>query len=192
MTSNQESQQPNSPRVDLFTEQVLFDTWQIGSHGDIARLSIQFFIGTAVIDIWHSGWSHEHDEWLPKRHLLHLDISAKRLPKLASAPPALRALASNRASSRPAGLLELNSRRKVRTHSTQLIRRFRRRDTCPTLHASQPRALAAARKAGLKVTGIRPDGTLMVRDGDSPQNEIAASIPNGQATDPSRWEDVEA
>ena len=85
MTSNQESQQPNSPRVDLFTEQVLFDTWQIGSHGDIARLSIQFFIRTAVIDIWHWGWSHEHDEWGPKRHLLHLDISAKRLPKLASA-----------------------------------------------------------------------------------------------------------
>lgn len=62
----------------------------------------------------------------------------------------------------------------------------------PFTQASLCRALAAARKAGLKVTGIRPDGTLVISDGDSPQNEIAASIPDGQATGPSRWEDVEA
>jgi hypothetical protein len=51
----------------------------------MARLSIHFFLMVAVIDIWIWGWSHERDEWAPTRHLLHLDISAKRLPKLASA-----------------------------------------------------------------------------------------------------------
>jgi hypothetical protein len=51
----------------------------------MARLSIHFFLGVAVIDIWIWGWSHERDEWVPTRHVLHLDISAKRLPKLAAA-----------------------------------------------------------------------------------------------------------
>jgi hypothetical protein len=77
-----EQQHPNS-RVDSFTEQLLFDTWQNGSPGDMARISIHFFIGMATIDIWH--WGHEDHEWVPKRHVLHLDIRAKNLPKLATA-----------------------------------------------------------------------------------------------------------
>ena len=78
-----EQQHPNS-RVDYsFTEQLLFDTWQNGSHGDMARISIHFFMRMATIDIWH--WGHEDHEWVPKRHVLHLDIRAKNLPNLASA-----------------------------------------------------------------------------------------------------------
>lgn len=40
--------------------------------------------------------------------------------------------------------------------------------------ASLRRAIEAARKAGLRVIGIRPDGTLLVEEGSSPQpNEKA-------------------
>jgi hypothetical protein len=35
--------------------------------------------------------------------------------------------------------------------------------------ASVRRAIEAARKAGLRVTAIRPDGTLIVDEKDSPQ-----------------------
>jgi len=35
--------------------------------------------------------------------------------------------------------------------------------------ASLRRAIEAARKAGLRVTGIRPDGTLLVDDRDNSQ-----------------------
>jgi hypothetical protein len=35
--------------------------------------------------------------------------------------------------------------------------------------ASLRRAIEAARKAGLRVTGIRPDGTLLVEDRDNSQ-----------------------
>jgi hypothetical protein len=37
--------------------------------------------------------------------------------------------------------------------------------------ASLRRAIEAARKAGLRVTGIRPDGTLMLAERDCPQPE---------------------
>ena len=46
------------------------------------------------------------------------------------------------------------------------------------------RAIAAARKEGLRVRGIRPDGTLLVDDGD---NDLA---PDSDA--PSKWKDTEA
>ena len=39
--------------------------------------------------------------------------------------------------------------------------------------ASLRRAIAAAKAAGLRVTGIRPDGTLLVNDGDN----AAALVP---------------
>lgn len=40
--------------------------------------------------------------------------------------------------------------------------------------ASLRRAIEAARKAGLRVIGIRPDGTRLVEEGSSPQpNEKA-------------------
>ena len=35
--------------------------------------------------------------------------------------------------------------------------------------ASLKRAIEAARKAGLRVTGIKPDGTLIVDDENNPQ-----------------------
>jgi hypothetical protein len=51
------------------------------------------------------------------------------------------------------------------------------------------RAIEAARKAGLRVTGIRPDGTLIVRDSEGP---IAEAPLIDQAETPSKWQDVEA
>jgi hypothetical protein len=41
----------------------------------------------------------------------------------------------------------------------------------PFTQASLQRAITAARKAGLRVTGIRPDGTLIVDEGNNPQAE---------------------
>jgi hypothetical protein len=40
--------------------------------------------------------------------------------------------------------------------------------------ASLRRAIEAARKAGLRVTGIRPDGTLILDDRNNPQLEEKA------------------
>ena len=40
--------------------------------------------------------------------------------------------------------------------------------------ASLRRAIEAARKAGLRVTGIRPDGTLVLEDRSNPQSEQKA------------------
>jgi hypothetical protein len=62
----------------------------------------------------------------------------------------------------------------------------------PFTQASLRRAIDAARKAGLHVTGIRPDGTLIVHDGDNPAADIVSLAPNGQPIAPSKWEDVEA
>jgi len=58
--------------------------------------------------------------------------------------------------------------------------------------ASLRRAIEGARKAGLHVTGIRPDGTLIVHDGDSRPADIVSLAPNGHTPLPSKWEDVEA
>lgn len=41
----------------------------------------------------------------------------------------------------------------------------------PFTQASLCRAIEAARKAGLRVTGIRPDGTLVVEDHSNPQSD---------------------
>ena len=62
----------------------------------------------------------------------------------------------------------------------------------PFTQASLRRALTAARKAGFKVIGIRPDGTLILNDGDSCPPEVAACALDGQAVGSSKWEDVEA
>lgn len=48
--------------------------------------------------------------------------------------------------------------------------------------ASLRRAIVAAQKEGLRVTGIRPDGTILVNDGDNEDSEIAA--PRGEQ---SKW-----
>jgi hypothetical protein len=38
----------------------------------------------------------------------------------------------------------------------------------PFTQAKVTRAIAAAQKAGLRVVGIRPDGTVLVQEGDAP------------------------
>lgn len=51
------------------------------------------------------------------------------------------------------------------------------------------RAIAAARKAGLRVTGIRPDGTVVVHEA---VDLVVEPAPTDQDVTPSRWEDVQA
>ncbi len=58
----------------------------------------------------------------------------------------------------------------------------------PFTEHSLRRAITAARKAGLRVTGIRPDGTVIV-------HEAADLVVEPEPTEqdvPSRWEDVQA
>jgi hypothetical protein len=62
----------------------------------------------------------------------------------------------------------------------------------PFTQASLRRAIEAAHKAGLRVTAIRPDGTLIVDDGDNRSDGVVSLAANGQALVASRWEDVEA
>jgi len=59
----------------------------------------------------------------------------------------------------------------------------------PFTQASIRRAVLGARSAGLRVTGIRPDGTVMVDEGEGPVDLSPPVAPN-QAS--SRWEDAEA
>lgn len=58
--------------------------------------------------------------------------------------------------------------------------------------ASLQRAIKAARKAGLHVTGIRADGTVIVTEVDNPGDDIVHLAPDGHAAAPSKWEDVGA
>lgn len=62
----------------------------------------------------------------------------------------------------------------------------------PFTQASLRRAIEAARKAGLRVTGIRPDGTLVVDGGENSADAIVHLPASGQPIVPSKWEDVEA
>jgi hypothetical protein len=63
----------------------------------------------------------------------------------------------------------------------------------PFTQASVRRAVRAARQAGLRVTGIRPDGTLIVQDGDKAPADVHNDAPPGQTGAPaSKWEDAEA
>jgi len=62
----------------------------------------------------------------------------------------------------------------------------------PFTQASLRRVIAAARKEGLRMTGIRPDGTLIVDAGDGSPESIVSVTRDGQGTVPSKWEDVEA
>jgi hypothetical protein len=50
------------------------------------------------------------------------------------------------------------------------------------------RAITAARKAGLYVRGIRPDGTLIVHDESEP---VVDPSPIGQLGTSSKWEDIQ-
>jgi hypothetical protein len=60
----------------------------------------------------------------------------------------------------------------------------------PFTEHSLRRAIVGARKAGLRVTGIRADGTLVVQDSADPVAELAAHMHPADTS--SRWEDVEA
>lgn len=59
----------------------------------------------------------------------------------------------------------------------------------PFTQARLERAITAARKAGLRVTGIRPDGTLIVQDASAP---VAPLEPQEQSAPASRWAGVKA
>lgn len=56
----------------------------------------------------------------------------------------------------------------------------------PFTKASLKRAIHAAQEAGLRVTGIRPDGTIEVAGGHVPQH------PPYPPADDAVWSDVEA
>jgi hypothetical protein len=63
----------------------------------------------------------------------------------------------------------------------------------PFTQASVRRAIAAARKEGLRVKGIKPDGTVIVQDGDSDAADVHDSALHGQTGErASKWEDAEA
>jgi hypothetical protein len=63
----------------------------------------------------------------------------------------------------------------------------------PFTEASLQRAIRAARKAGLRVMGIRADGTLLVNDGDNLSDTVAPSHTDGDTTAlSSKWGDVQA
>lgn len=59
----------------------------------------------------------------------------------------------------------------------------------PFTQAAVRRAIAAAEKAGKRVTGIRADGTVLVQDGDAP---VAPLEPREQTAAASRWAEVKA
>lgn len=60
----------------------------------------------------------------------------------------------------------------------------------PFTQASVRRAVKAARKEGLYVLGIRPDGTVIV--GDKPAAGIPATPQTPDNAESSKWEDIEA
>jgi hypothetical protein len=63
----------------------------------------------------------------------------------------------------------------------------------PFTQASLRRVIAAARKEGLRVAGIRPDGTLItVNAGENPAIDVAGLAPTAESAPRSKWEDVEA
>jgi hypothetical protein len=54
------------------------------------------------------------------------------------------------------------------------------------------RNLKAAMRVGLRVAGIGPDGTVLVRDGDDLVPSPASTDLDDSADVPSKWSDVEA
>jgi hypothetical protein len=63
----------------------------------------------------------------------------------------------------------------------------------PFTQASLRRAIAAARKEGLRIAEIRPDGTLItICAGENPQIELVGSAPNAESEARSKWQDIEA
>jgi hypothetical protein len=63
----------------------------------------------------------------------------------------------------------------------------------PFTQASLRRAIAAARKEGLRIAGIRPDGTLITTiAGENPAIELVGSAASGESEARSKWQDIEA
>jgi len=63
----------------------------------------------------------------------------------------------------------------------------------PFTEAMIRRAISAARKKGLRVTGIRPDGIVLVQDGDDSTPALPSINAAGEtAPVSSGWEDQEA
>jgi hypothetical protein len=60
--------------------------------------------------------------------------------------------------------------------------------TVPFTQASIGRAVKAARKAGLRVTGISATGTVFVQEFDA---QIAPQDNPGQDSPPSKWNDIQ-
>ena len=79
MSEHPDPQQPNSG-VSSDAEQIITATWHSNSRGDIARVSIQFFLRVVVIDICE--WSYKNDEMLPRRNF-QLFCRARNLPRFA-------------------------------------------------------------------------------------------------------------
>jgi hypothetical protein len=62
----------------------------------------------------------------------------------------------------------------------------------PFTEASIRRAVNGARKAGLRVISIRPDGMVMVQDGDDEPPLLVAKSQEHQIVPPSsKWKDAE-
>jgi hypothetical protein len=62
----------------------------------------------------------------------------------------------------------------------------------PFTEAGLRRAIRAARKSGLRITGIRSDGTLLVNDGDNLQEPVAPPYADNDTNSLSKWGDVQA
>ena len=63
----------------------------------------------------------------------------------------------------------------------------------PFTQASLRRAIAAARKEGLRIAEIRPDGTLItISAGENPPIELVGSAPKTESEGRSKWQDIEA
>lgn len=54
------------------------------------------------------------------------------------------------------------------------------------------RNIKAARLEGLRIAGIRPDGTLIVRDGNTPLSPTLDFEVDEQAAPVSKWGDIKA
>ena len=57
----------------------------------------------------------------------------------------------------------------------------------PFTQAKVTRAISAARKAGLRVIGIRPDGTVLVQEADAPI--VPAEAARQDAPSGTSWDD---
>jgi predicted alternative tryptophan synthase beta-subunit len=63
----------------------------------------------------------------------------------------------------------------------------------PFTQASVRRRIAAVKAAGLRVAGVAPDGTVLVRDGENDASAVPSTTGAPHSVrQTSKWEDVEA